>query len=50
MKIRIKERIPVQNPPEVGTVHEVVRVEYEPPRHKRTRLYFKDYNGVETGI
>lgn len=50
MKIRITVPIPVQNPPAVGTVHEVIRTEYEPPRYKRTKLYFINYNGQETGI
>lgn len=50
MKIKIINKIPVQNPPEVGSVHEVIKTEYEPPRHKRTKMYFIKYKGEEIGV
>lgn len=50
MKIKIKNEIPVLNPPEVGSVHEVIKIEYEPPRYKRTKMYFIKHKGEEIGV
>lgn len=50
MKIKITERLPIANPPEVGSIHEVIRRETELPRHKRTRLYFIKVGGREIGV
>lgn len=50
MKIKITKRLPIANPPEIGSVHEVTRRETEPPRHKRTRLYFIKVDGREVGV
>lgn len=50
MKIKVTKPIPVQNPPKIGTVHEVTKIKYEPQRSKRTELYLINYDGAETGI
>lgn len=50
MKIKITNEIPVSSPPEVGSVHEVTRIEYEPPRYKRTKMYFIKHKGEEIGV
>lgn len=50
MKIKITSVLPIENPPTIGSVHEVTRIETEPPRHKRTRMYFIEVNGREIGV
>ncbi len=50
MKIRITRSLPISNPPTVGSIHEVIRVETEPPRYKRTRMYFIEIGGREIGV
>ncbi|MCR5704482.1 MAG: hypothetical protein K6G85_07650 [Eubacterium sp.] len=46
MKIRIKEKIPVANPPEIGSVHEVFKTE----KIKKESIYFILHNRVQIGI
>ena len=40
MKIKITDVLPIVNPPEVGSVHTVTRRETEPPRNRRTKMYY----------
>nr|DAY50244.1 MAG TPA: hypothetical protein [Caudoviricetes sp.] len=50
MKIKITQRIPIANPPEIGSIHEVTKVDYEPPRNRRTRMYHIDCDGRDVGV
>ena len=50
MKIKITKRLPIANPPEVGSLHGVIRRGTGPQRHKRTRLYFIKVDGREVGV
>lgn len=50
MKIKITQEIPIANPPKIGSIHEVTKVDYEPPRNKRTRMYHIDYDGRDVGV
>ncbi len=50
MKIRILQTLPIENPPKCGSVHEVTRTEKEPPRYRRTKMYFIEINGREIGV
>lgn len=40
MKIKITDVLPIVNPPEAGSVHTVTRRETEPPRNRRTKMYY----------
>ena len=50
MKIKITSVLPIEYPPTVGSVYEVTRIETEPPRNKRTKMYFIKVNGREIGV
>ena len=49
MKIKITDVLPIVNPPEVGSIHTVTRRETEPPRNRRTKMYYIEVNGREIG-
>lgn len=50
MKIKITDVLPIVNPPEVGSIHTVTRRETEPPRNRRTKMYYIEVNGREIGV
>ena len=49
MKIKITDVLPIANPPEVGSVHTVTRRETEPPRNRRTKMYYIEVCKSEKG-
>lgn len=49
MKIKITDVLPIVNPPEVGSVHTVTRRETEPPRSRRTKMYYIEVGKREIG-
>lgn len=50
MKIKITDVLPIVNPPEVGSVHTVTRRETEPPRNRRTKMYYIEVGKREIGV
>ena len=48
MKIKITDVLPIVNPPEVGSIH--TRRETEPPRNRRTKMYYIEVNEREIGV
>lgn len=53
MKIKIKQQIPTENPPKVGEIYEITRIEREHRVRKQRnerKIYFIELDGVEVGI
>lgn len=50
MKIKITDVLPIVNPPEVGNVHTVTRRETEPPRNRRTKMYYIEVGKRGIGV
>ena len=49
-EIKITDVLPIVNPPEVGSVHTVTRRETEPPRNRRTKMYYIEVGKREIGV